>query len=115
MRSGDYCRADSGTIHGETFSDSGCLFLLSASPQNEVFCLSRISGLLSNLLSLLRAQASFGPAMRLSPAKSSGSTIHEWLLYVIRKEEITDLSRTASNVVSPDAMLVSAIRSGDEQ
>jgi len=36
MRSGDYCRADSGTIHGETFTDSGCLFLLSASQQNEV-------------------------------------------------------------------------------
>lgn len=28
MRSGDYRRADSGTIHGETFTDSGCLFLL---------------------------------------------------------------------------------------
>lgn len=35
-RSGDYCRAESGTIHGETFTDSGCLFLLSASQQNEV-------------------------------------------------------------------------------
>ena len=35
--------------------------------------------------------------------------------YVLRKEEITDLSRAASNMVSPDAMLVSAIRSGDEQ
>lgn len=31
------------------------------------------------------------------------------------KEEITGLSHAASNVVSPDAMLVSAIRSGDEQ
>jgi anti-sigma factor ChrR (cupin superfamily) len=37
MRSGDYCRADSGTIHGETFTDSGCLFLLLASQENEVF------------------------------------------------------------------------------
>jgi len=36
MESGDYCRADTGTIHGETFSDSGCLFLLMASQQNEV-------------------------------------------------------------------------------
>lgn len=32
-----------------------------------------------------------------------------------RKEELIDLSRAASNMVSPDAMLVSAIRSGDEQ
>jgi anti-sigma factor ChrR (cupin superfamily) len=36
MRSGDYCRAESGTIHEETFTDSGCLFLLSASQENEV-------------------------------------------------------------------------------
>jgi RNA polymerase sigma-70 factor, ECF subfamily len=34
---------------------------------------------------------------------------------VLRKEEIPGLSRNASNVVSTDAMLVSAIRSGDEQ
>jgi len=32
-----------------------------------------------------------------------------------RKEELIDLSRAASNMVSLDAMLVSAIRSGDEQ
>ena len=32
-----------------------------------------------------------------------------------RKEELIDLSRAASNMVSPDAMLVSAIRSGDER
>jgi hypothetical protein len=36
MYSGDYCRADFGTIHGETFTDHGCLFLLSASQENEV-------------------------------------------------------------------------------
>lgn len=36
MRSGDYCRADSGTIHGETFTDSGAVFLLMASQQNEI-------------------------------------------------------------------------------
>ena len=34
---------------------------------------------------------------------------------VLRKEEITGLSGAAFNAVSPDAMLVSAIRSGDEQ
>lgn len=36
MHAGDYCRADSNTIHGETFTDSGALFLLMASQQNEV-------------------------------------------------------------------------------
>ena len=36
MRAGDYCRADSETIHGETFTNSGALFLLMASQQNEV-------------------------------------------------------------------------------
>ena len=36
MRTGDYCRADSGTIHGETFTDGGCLFLLMASQDNQV-------------------------------------------------------------------------------
>jgi RNA polymerase sigma-70 factor (ECF subfamily) len=41
--------------------------------------------------------------------------IRRWLFRVLRKEEIANLSRAASNMVSPDAMLVSAIRSGDEQ
>jgi len=36
MRAGDYCRADSGTIHGETFTDTGALFMLMASQQNEL-------------------------------------------------------------------------------
>jgi anti-sigma factor ChrR (cupin superfamily) len=36
MRPGDYCRGDSGTMHGETFSDAGCLFLLMASQQNRI-------------------------------------------------------------------------------
>jgi len=36
MRAGDYCRADFGTIHGETFTDNGCLFLLMTSPENRV-------------------------------------------------------------------------------
>ena len=33
----------------------------------------------------------------------------------LEEEELIDLYQAASNVVSPDAMLVSAIRSGDEQ
>jgi anti-sigma factor ChrR (cupin superfamily) len=36
MQAGDYCRADSSTLHSETFTDSGCTFLLLASPENEV-------------------------------------------------------------------------------
>jgi len=36
IRAGDYCRADSGTIHGETFTNDGCLFLLMASPENRI-------------------------------------------------------------------------------
>ncbi len=36
MRAGDYCRADASTIHGETFTDTGCLFLLMASQHNQV-------------------------------------------------------------------------------
>jgi hypothetical protein len=36
VRAGDYCRADSGTIHGETFTDTGCLFLLMASQENQI-------------------------------------------------------------------------------
>jgi quercetin dioxygenase-like cupin family protein len=35
MQTGDYCRADSGTVHGETFTDSGCVFLLLAAQENE--------------------------------------------------------------------------------
>ena len=36
MHAGDYCGADSGMIHVETFTESGCLFLLLASQQNEL-------------------------------------------------------------------------------
>ena len=36
LRAGDYCRADSGSIHGETFSDTGCLFLMMSSPENQI-------------------------------------------------------------------------------
>jgi quercetin dioxygenase-like cupin family protein len=35
MRAGDYCRAESGSFHGETFTDDGCLFLLVTSPENQ--------------------------------------------------------------------------------
>jgi putative transcriptional regulator len=35
-RAGDYCRADTGTVHDETFSETGCLFLLMASQDNQV-------------------------------------------------------------------------------
>ena len=35
-RAGDYCRAETGTVHDETFSESGCLFLLMASQDNHV-------------------------------------------------------------------------------
>jgi RNA polymerase sigma-70 factor (ECF subfamily) len=55
------------------------------------------------------------PFQRTVSSEARKAQSAEWLLYVLRKEEITDLSRAASNVVSPDAMLVSAIRSGDEQ
>ena len=50
-----------------------------------------------------------------SAAATNGTTIHLSVSDVLRKEEITVLPGAASNVVSPDAMLVSAIRSGDEQ
>lgn len=36
MRSGDYCRAERETVHDETFSEGGCVFLLKASQENEV-------------------------------------------------------------------------------
>ncbi len=36
IRAGDYCRGESGSIHGETFSDTGCLFLMVASPENQI-------------------------------------------------------------------------------
>jgi quercetin dioxygenase-like cupin family protein len=34
---GDYCRADSGSIHGEAFTEGGCLFLMMASQDNQIF------------------------------------------------------------------------------
>ena len=36
MKSGDYCRAETGTIHGESYTESGCLFVLIASQLDEV-------------------------------------------------------------------------------
>jgi anti-sigma factor ChrR (cupin superfamily) len=36
ISAGDYCRADSGSIHGETFTDGGCLFLMMASQENQL-------------------------------------------------------------------------------
>jgi anti-sigma factor ChrR (cupin superfamily) len=36
MQAGDYCRAVSDSVHSETFSESGCLFLLLASQRNEL-------------------------------------------------------------------------------
>lgn len=36
MQPGDYCRAEVGSLHGETRSETGCLFILSASQQDEV-------------------------------------------------------------------------------
>jgi quercetin dioxygenase-like cupin family protein len=36
IRAGDYCRGDSGSVHGETFTDAGCLFLMMASQDNQI-------------------------------------------------------------------------------
>lgn len=36
MHAGDYCRGASGSVHAETFSDNGCLFLLMASQDNQI-------------------------------------------------------------------------------
>ena len=36
MGPGDYCRAEPHTLHGMTYSESGCVFLLCASERNEV-------------------------------------------------------------------------------
>jgi len=37
MHTGDYCRAESGTIHVETYTESGCLLLLLAPQENILF------------------------------------------------------------------------------
>ena len=36
MKPGDYCRAETGTIHSESYTESGCLFLLIASQLDEI-------------------------------------------------------------------------------
>jgi len=35
MYAGDYCRADLGSVHDASYTESGCLFLLMASPDNQ--------------------------------------------------------------------------------
>ncbi len=36
MRPGDYCRAEPETLHGETYSETGCIALVMASPDDEL-------------------------------------------------------------------------------
>jgi CheY-like chemotaxis protein len=36
MKEGDYCRAETASIHGESYTESGCLFLLKASQHDEI-------------------------------------------------------------------------------
>ena len=36
MKSGDYCHAETGSVHGESYTKSGCLFILRASEFDEV-------------------------------------------------------------------------------
>lgn len=35
MSAGDYCRAETESVHGETFSETGCLFLAMSSQRNQ--------------------------------------------------------------------------------
>jgi len=37
LKPGDYCRAETGTIHSESYTESGCLFFLKASQLDENF------------------------------------------------------------------------------
>ena len=36
MHAGDYCRADPDSVHDSSYSEGGCLFLLMASPDNQI-------------------------------------------------------------------------------
>ncbi len=36
MYAGDYCRADLGSVHDQSFTEGGCVFLLMASPDNQI-------------------------------------------------------------------------------
>jgi anti-sigma factor ChrR (cupin superfamily) len=36
MHAGDYCRADLGSVHNQSFTEGGCVFLLMASPDNQL-------------------------------------------------------------------------------
>jgi quercetin dioxygenase-like cupin family protein len=36
MRAGDYCRGESGSIHGEVYTETGAVFLVLASGSDEI-------------------------------------------------------------------------------
>jgi anti-sigma factor ChrR (cupin superfamily) len=36
MKPGDYCRGETGSIHGEIYTNGGCLFMVSSSHQDEI-------------------------------------------------------------------------------
>jgi len=36
MFAGGYCRADLDSVHDESYSETGCVFLLMASPNNQI-------------------------------------------------------------------------------
>lgn len=36
MKPGDYCRGETGSIHGEIYTNSGCLFMVSSSHHDEI-------------------------------------------------------------------------------
>jgi len=36
MRPGDYCRGEAGSIHGEIYTNAGCLFMVSSSNHDEI-------------------------------------------------------------------------------
>ena len=36
MRAGDYCRAEAGTVHDDSYTELGCLFLVRASRNNQM-------------------------------------------------------------------------------
>ena len=36
MHAGDYCRADLGSIHDSSYTEDGDMFLLMASPENQI-------------------------------------------------------------------------------
>ena len=36
MFAGDYCRADLDSVHDQSYSKTGCVFLLMSSPENQI-------------------------------------------------------------------------------